>query len=191
MASSGVTPDPLSPGATSAFATAHWMKKPLGIIRKASPDDVQQLVALMAEFYAEGGYPLNRRHATEAFAALLADDRLGVVWFIQADSRDVGHVVVTLCFSMEYGGLIAFVDDLFVQQAFRRAGLATAALAEVLGVCGQRGVRALFVETGRDNVPAQALYRRAGFVDTDRQLLALRLADPTHVGEDSPVATES
>ena len=56
----------------------------------------------MAECYAEAAYPLNRRRAAEGFAALLADERLGHVWFIQADSQDVGHVVVTLCFSMEY-----------------------------------------------------------------------------------------
>ena len=64
------------------------------------------------------------------FAALLADERLGHVWFIQADSKDVGHVVVSLCFSMEYGGLIAFVDDLFIQPPYRRTGLGTAALVE-------------------------------------------------------------
>ena len=152
------------------------------ILRKASPEDVQQLVALMAEFYAEGGYPLNQRRAAEAFAALLADERLGQVWFIQADSQDAGHVVITPCFSMEYGGLIAFVDDLYIQRAYRRAGLGTAALTEVRDLCAKRGIRALFVETGRNNTAAQALYRRVGFVDTDRQLLALPLADPTHVG---------
>jgi GNAT superfamily N-acetyltransferase len=103
------------------------------------------------------------------------------MWFIQADSKDVGHVVVTLCFSMEYGGLIAFVDDLFVRRAFRRAGLGKAALGEVRVFWAKRGVRALFVETGQDNVAAQAVYRRVGFVNTDRQLFALKLADPTHV----------
>ena len=161
------------------------MKQPPGIIRKALSDDIQQLVALMAEFYAEGGYPLNRQRATEAFAALLADARLGHLWFIQANSRDVGHVVMTLCFSMEYGGLVAFVDDLFIQAPFRRAGLGTTALTEVREFCAERGVRALFVETGPDNVPAQALYRRAGFEPTDRDLLVLKLADPTHAGDDS------
>ena len=72
----------------------------------------------MSEFYAEGGYPLNHQRAAEAFAALLADERLGQVWFIRVESKDVGHVVITFCFSMEYGGLIAFVDDLFAQGAF-------------------------------------------------------------------------
>ena len=135
----------------------------------------------MAEFYAEGGYPLNHRRATEAFTALLADERLGHVWLIQADSQDVGHVVVTLCFSMEYGGPIAFVDDLFVQRSFRRAGLGAAALAEVRHFCANRGVRAIFVETGQEIAAAQSVYRRAGFVNTARQLLMLKLAAPTHV----------
>ena len=158
---------------------------PHKILRKASPADVRRLVALMSAFYAEGGYPLNQRRAAEGFTALLADERLGQVWFIQADAQDVGHVVVTLCFSMEYGGLVAFVDDLFVKPAFRRAGLGAAALTELRAFCAKRGVRALFVETGQENVAAQALYRRVGFVMTNRQLLMLKLADPTHVGENS------
>ena len=154
-------------------------------MRKALPEDMPRLVALMEEFYAEAAYPLNHRRAAQAFTALLSNERLGQVWFIQADSQDVGHVVVTLCFSMEYGGPIAFVDDLFIQRPFRRARLGAAALAEVRAFCAKCGVRALFVETGRDNMAAQALYQRAGFVDTDRQLLMLKLADPTHVGQES------
>jgi ribosomal protein S18 acetylase RimI-like enzyme len=63
---------------------------------------------------------------------------------------------------------------------FRRLGLGTAALGEVRAFCTQRGVRAIHVETGRDNAGAQAVYRRIGFMQTDRQLLTLRLANPTH-----------
>jgi uncharacterized protein (UPF0147 family) len=66
-------------------------------MRKASPNDLQQLVTMMEEFYAEGGYPLNHRRAAEAFTALLADERLGFVSVIQADGLDVGYMVVTLC----------------------------------------------------------------------------------------------
>ena len=149
-------------------------------MRRASSNDVQQLVALMDESYAEGDYPLNHRRAAEAFTSLVADDRLGYVWLIQAGAQDVGYVVVTLCYNMEYGGPNAFVDDLFVQSSFRGAGLATAALEEVRAFCANRGVRAIHVETGRDNTAAQAVYRRVGFVHTDRQLLTLRLASPTH-----------
>jgi GNAT superfamily N-acetyltransferase len=83
---------------------------------------------------------------------------------------------------MEYGGLIAFVDDLFVRRPFRRAGLDAAALEKARAFCAGHGVRAMLVETGPDNVAAQAVYRRAGFVPTDRLHPTLRLADPTYVG---------
>ena len=149
-------------------------------MKRASPNDVQQLVTMMEEFYAEGGYPLNHERVAKAFATLLADERLGYVWFIQANGQDVGYVVLTLCYSMEYGGPNAFVDDLFVRLPFRRAGLGTAALTEVRAFCAKQGIRAIHVETGRDNIAAQAVYRRVGFTQTDRQLLALRLANPTH-----------
>jgi diamine N-acetyltransferase len=151
-------------------------------MRRASPNDVQELVSMMAEFYAESAYTLNQQRATDAFAGLLADDRLGYVWFIQAGSRDVGYVVVTLSYSMEYGGASACVDDLYVRPAFRGAGLGAAALGEVRAFCAARGVRAIRLETGKENAAARAVYRRAGFVDTDRLHLTLELANPTHVG---------
>jgi len=53
---------------------------------------------------------------------------------------------------------------------------------EVKTFCQGMGIRALTVEVGDDNGPAQAAYRRAGFAEAaGRQLLALPLAAPTHV----------
>lgn len=149
-------------------------------LREAAPDDRALLVDLMAEFYAESGYPFNRARAEVAFAELLAAPALGQVWLIEAEPGPVGYVVLTLGYSMEYGGRDAFVDDLFIRLPFRGRGIGKLALTEVRAACVARGVRALHLEVGRDNAPAQALYRRAGFVDTDRQLLTLGLADPTH-----------
>jgi ribosomal protein S18 acetylase RimI-like enzyme len=82
---------------------------------------------------------------------------------------------------MEYGGLAGFVDDLFIREAHRHAGHGTAALLNVREFCAARGMRTLHVEVGQDNVTAQRVYRKAGFVSTDRQLLTLQLAPPTHV----------
>jgi ribosomal protein S18 acetylase RimI-like enzyme len=146
-------------------------------MRPATSEDRTLLVALMKEFYAESATPLDPAHAARSFAALLADDRLGKVWLIQAGDKDVGYVVITFSYSMEFGGRNAFIDDLFIQPAYRGAGLGTTALAEVRAFCIEGGVRALHLEAGRDNFAAQALYRSAGFVVTDRQLLTLVLVD--------------
>jgi GNAT superfamily N-acetyltransferase len=89
----------------------------------------------MTEFYADSPFTLKQERAIEAFTALLSDERLGRVWFIQADGQDVGYVVVTFCHSMTYGGLSATVDDFFIQPAFRGTGLGKAAMAEVRSFC--------------------------------------------------------
>jgi hypothetical protein len=65
-------------------------------MRRATAPDIPLLVNLMSEFYGEAGYDLNHAHAEAAFAALVADKRLGRVWIIQAEHQDVGHLVLTL-----------------------------------------------------------------------------------------------
>ena len=111
---------------------------------------------------------------------LLADPRLGRVWLIEQAAAASGYVVVTFVYGMEYGGLMAFVDDFFIRQAFRNAGLGTVALAAVRDACAILGVRALSVEVAGDNDPALTVYRRTGFAMTDRKLMVLALAAPTH-----------
>jgi GNAT superfamily N-acetyltransferase len=151
-------------------------------MRQAQPNDIATLVTLMAEFYAESDYKLDQAIAENAFAAILADERLGYVWIIDENGKDVGYVVITLRYGMEYGGLMACLDDLFVVPQSRNRGLSTAALFQVRDFCKSIGVRAMTVEVSHSNGPAQTVYRRLGLVEVpDRQLLALALANPAHV----------
>jgi GNAT superfamily N-acetyltransferase len=151
-------------------------------MRRANRSDVPLLVSLMAEFYAEAGYPLNQEAAASAFAAIISDERLGYIWVIQEQHQDVGHLVVCLRFAMEYGGMIACLDDLYVQPASRNKGLGSAALTELSRFCETTGIRSMTVEVGHDNAPAQVVYRKAGFGEAPgRQLLVLGLATPTHI----------
>ena len=149
-------------------------------VRAARPDDVQALVALMAEFYAEAGFSLPAEAAARTFEQLIEHPAMGRVWIMEHESAPAGYVVLTLCFSMEYGGLRGFVDDLFVRHPFRGEGLGGAALAEVRQACEALGVRALHVEVGPDNETARTVYGRSGFEDSGRLLLTLPLAAPVH-----------
>jgi ribosomal protein S18 acetylase RimI-like enzyme len=149
-------------------------------MKTATPKDIPRLIELMSEFYAEAGYTLDRERATEGFTKLQADDRLGAAWLIHADKEDAGYVVLTKCFSMEFGGTVAFVDDFFIRAACRRTGLGAKALTELREYCAGNGICAMFVEVGPENAAAQGLYRRSGFTESNRQLLMVPLASPTH-----------
>jgi GNAT superfamily N-acetyltransferase len=149
-------------------------------IRPASTADVPALVALMTAFYAEADLPLPAGPARRAFDALLADPRLGGVWLAEESGAPVGHVVLTTCFSMEYGGLGGFIDDLYVRPAARGQGAAAGLLAAARAAAVARGVRALHVEVGPENEVARRLYARAGYADSGHLLLSLPLAAPVH-----------
>jgi ribosomal protein S18 acetylase RimI-like enzyme len=149
-------------------------------VRPASQADVPTLVRLMGEFYAESGFPLPERQATRTFQTLLSASELGAVWLLRHEGHPAGFVVLTVAFSMEYGGLRGFVDDLFVSPRFRQQGLASEALKAVMQACAERGVRALLVETSLANDTAVRVYRRAGFDETGRLLLSKPLAAPVH-----------
>ena len=150
------------------------------LVRSARTADVPALVSLMQAFYAEADFPLAPEPAARAFTALLADERLGAIWLAEEGGEAVGHAVLTLCYSMEYGGLRGFIDDLFVLPAARGRGIAADLLAAARAVAVARGVRALHVEVGPDNATARRLYTRAGYSDSGHLLLTLPLAAPVH-----------
>ena len=151
---------------------------PPQVIRVATLSDVDVLVRLMRDFYAEENFALSEKAASRAFEALLDESRLGQVWMIEHDGHPAGFVVLTVSFSMEYGGLRGFIDDFYVAPHYRRRGLGHAALEEVKRACRRRGVRALLVETAPDSDAAMSAYLSVGFEDSGRSLLTLRLADP-------------
>lgn len=146
-------------------------------LRQAEPSDTDLLVELMAEFYTETGYPVDREEARTAFDVLLRNPSFGRVWIMGDAATDMGYLVLTLGYSMEYGGLSAFIDDLYVRAAYRGRGMGRSALAAVTRFAEDIGVRAIHLEVARDNDPAQALYRKAGFTGNDRQLLTLSISN--------------
>ena len=143
--------------------------------RIAQAHDVAALVDLMAEFYAESNYPLDRDAACSAFQSLLNDPSLGRVWLLTLGYEPAGYVVATFVFSMEFCGRVAFLDDLFVRPQHRRRGLGSTAVEAVMRECRDRQVKALHVECSTDDGPAVRLYRRAGFRDQKqgRQVLTV------------------
>lgn len=145
-------------------------------VRLATLSDVPDLVELMREFYAESSFPLDREWAARSFSRLIAEPSRGAVWLIEVDGALAGHVVLSVRFAMEFGGLCAYVDDLFVRARFRRRGAARAALDALLAECRRRGCGSIHVEVDPANLAANALYRRYGLApcaDRRQQLRAL------------------
>jgi ribosomal protein S18 acetylase RimI-like enzyme len=144
------------------------------LTRPARDADIDALVGLMHDFYAESGHALDASWAAASFRTLIAQPALGAVWLAQADCCAVGHAVLTVRHAMEFGGPLGYVDDLYVVPAWRRRGVARALLAALRRECSARRCAAWQVEVGASNAGAVALYRSLGLapVSADRCLLS-------------------
>jgi len=151
------------------------------MIRRATGADVSALVGLMADFYSEAEFTLDTAAAARAFEALLAAPSLGTIWLAELDEAPLGHLVLSVAFSMEYGGMRGFIDDLYVRPSARGHGIGAALLDAAREGAIARGLRALCVETGLEDHPARSLYARAGYVDSEHALLVQPLAAAVHV----------
>jgi ribosomal protein S18 acetylase RimI-like enzyme len=143
-------------------------------VEVAAKADAGEILDLMERFYSEEQYPFHREKARNALEPFLADPSLGRAWLLRDGGAAVGYFVLTLGWSLEYGGRDAFVDELFVLPSHRGRGLGRRALQAMDEACRELGVRACHLEVEKDNVPAEELYRQRGFEDHDRRLMTRR-----------------
>jgi ribosomal protein S18 acetylase RimI-like enzyme len=135
-----------------------------------SEAETPTLLGMMRDFYAEQQMRFESAAAAQAIKQLLADPSLGQMCFIYRGAELAGYFVLTFCFSLEFHGHFALLDELYLRAEFRGQKLGTAAIAFAKTVCKQRGIRALRLEVGEENHTAQGLYRASGFAKDARHL---------------------
>ncbi len=155
-------------------------------IHQATPDDVRELVELMEAFYAEASFPLDRAWAARSFDALLSNPLFGGVWLARVGGAAVGHVVLSVRYTMEHGALGGCIDDLYVRPEHRRQRVASQLLEALVHECRLRACASLHVEVAGDNGAALAVYKRFGLtaVEDGRVLLTGALRGVGQVAPD-------
>ena len=145
-------------------------------ITLATLADEPVLRELIAEFYAHEGLVFDAERTLGAFRTLAADPNLGRVWIFRAGGDVVGYLALTVCFSLEFAGRYALVDELYVREAHRGRGIASRALEAAAGACRELDVSALRLEVDVRNTRAMELYRRLGFTLQERHLMSRWIA---------------
>jgi diamine N-acetyltransferase len=142
-------------------------------IREATLQDEAQLLRMMRILAEQepGIIKFDESTARAAFRKFLSLSAFGGVWLLCEDQKPAGYIVLTVGFSFEFHGHDAFIDELYVDPAYRRRGFGRQAVAFVEKKASEMGVNAIHLEVDRENDPAFELYRRAGYEDHDRFLM--------------------
>jgi ribosomal protein S18 acetylase RimI-like enzyme len=125
----------------------------------------------MREFYAQQQMRFDEPAASRAVASALNDPSLAQVYLIFRGQELAGYFALTFCFSLEFHGRFGLLDELYLREPYRRQKLGNAVVAFAEEQCKKANLKALRLEVGRENQPAQSLYRTAGFKEDERNLM--------------------
>lgn len=140
--------------------------------RCATAADLDALVPLFDAYRVFYHQPSDPDRARAFLHERLERDESVVLIATNGDSANgaaVGFTQLYPLFSSVRTGRLWLLNDLFVAEDGRRNGVARALLDAAADFARGDGAVGLMLETGRDNHPARALYRAAGWHEEGNQ----------------------
>jgi ribosomal protein S18 acetylase RimI-like enzyme len=138
-------------------------------IRRATPDDLDEVVDLLAAQLAEHDIPIARTELAFAAEGILRVAERGFVLLAVAAEGVAGVACVSYSWTVERGGRVAWLDELYVIPTRREHGIGNALLGEVIAAAATDGCRTVELEVETSHARAEHLYRRHGFTDMPRR----------------------
>jgi len=140
----------------------------------AGPDHLERILPLVAAFHAEQSIEMTEEARRAGVEPLLTGIPHGCAYIIGPPRAPIGYIVVTFGWSVEFGGLDAIIDELFVRPGVRGRGIASEALIALPRALAVGGLRAIHLEVDRENAIAVKFYRRAGFTPREQFMFMSR-----------------
>ena len=138
--------------------------------------NVEALLALMKVFYAHERFGFDAVSSGRLLRHLLANPNVGSVFLARDGERALGYLVLTHCYSLEFGGPFVLLDEIFLMPEAQGRGLGKRLLDTAADYCRAKGFGYLRLEVQKKNTRAIDVYRTYGFRTEDRFLLSLPTA---------------
>jgi ribosomal protein S18 acetylase RimI-like enzyme len=132
---------------------------------------IDKITAMMEDFYAIDGYPIQASKTKELFQEFIVNENLGKCWLIYSNNEIAGYVILTFIFSFEFQGRIAFLDELYIQPQFQGKGIGKKTVEFIQNQIANFSLKLLFLEIEKHNSKAQKLYIACGFDFHNRKLM--------------------
>ena len=134
------------------------------MIRKLTSADEQLYKELTWEFYHSSAvlHPVPERNIEATFKELMRSDEYAECFILEKDGTVAGFALIAKTFSQEAGGMVHWIEELFIRDEFRGCGIGTEFMTEYEKTLPE-SVKRLRLEIEPDNELAAKLYKRLGY----------------------------
>lgn len=147
-------------------------------IRRAAPADVDALLPMVRDFHTHEGITQTDEVRRKVLAAVVAKPDLGVVLVAEGPLGLQGYLAALAGTSIEFGGRVLIVDELYIDPALRGQGIGRQLLAQAERYAQLTGVGVLILEVDDGKDRAFKLYSAQGYKRHPRRLMSKRVDPP-------------
>lgn len=144
--------------------------------RVATSKDIDVLLQLVEEFHKLEKLPFDPVLDRVSLQQFLLNPALGKIWLIYDRKNVIGYAAVTFSYSIEFRGISAVLDELYLRADCRGQGIGTKTLRFVEESCQQMGIDVISLLVHRDNDRAKQVYQKVGYDDRGYQLMVKTIA---------------
>ena len=145
--------------------------------RPVGASDRALLEELVRAYYAFDDHEYEPGLHGRALDAICAGDPNVRAWIVEDRGEVAGYIIITIGFSMQYGGRDGFLDELFLKEAWRGKGLGRQVMAFLEAEVRRLGFHYLHLEVVKANERARRLYESLGWEETGCLLMSRRLVE--------------
>lgn len=161
-----------------ARGTTHLTSMTIERPSPARPDEEKALTGLLSAQLEEHGFSLSSELLVQAVRGALEDDSSARILVARDAGRPVGFAYVSVQLSLERGGRVLWVEQLYVLPELRDRGIGGQLLQAALDLARAQGCLAAELEVDDSHARAANLYGRAGFQPLKRVHYLLPLDRP-------------
>jgi GNAT superfamily N-acetyltransferase len=141
---------------------------PSFFITSVSPSDCPACARLLVEQLNDHGIEASAGRLSEILQKVVADGTGGFLLAARESDRIIGVAYVANLLSIEHGGVVAWLEELYVTPAFRSRGVGAALVNAVIDQARRSQAVAVELEVDAGHNRAESLYRRSGFRPLNR-----------------------
>lgn len=134
------------------------------MIRKINKDDRDFYIKSVKDFYNSDAviHNIPDEFIIKTFEELMNSDNYAQCYIFEKDNKKAGYALLAKTFSQEAGGVVLWIDELYISPEFRSQGLASSFFKYLKESSKAARLRLEFCP---DNLKAIEIYKRHGFKD--------------------------
>ncbi|MGX9987404.1 GNAT family N-acetyltransferase [Soonwooa purpurea] len=137
----------------------------------AKINEIEAIMPMMKDFYAIDNYPFDTELTRKNFEIFINNSNLGQCFLLKDDSEIVGYMILNFLFSFEFGGMMCFLDELYVKPEAQGKKYGGKAVEFAQNFAKEKDLKMMFLEIENHNERAMHLYKKLGFEMHKRSIM--------------------